>query len=190
MKQIISAEHLKIHTNEMGMGWEEVAYQKISDPNIFFEDYINKINGIKNNNFLERHSMKKLEVTARIQKSAKKDEIRILEIKNKLTDCNVKDCSILQAEKKGYKTHVFMEIDSIVFDSINDASNFFTYINKKKVKTEVVGDEVTVISEEQNDFHKYCIQVSNAFIQIIIFNDAEEAKSAYQKIIKYIQQQT
>ncbi|AKB27109.1 hypothetical protein MSSIT_0390 [Methanosarcina siciliae T4/M] len=169
---ISSAKQLKITSSEIGFGWKEENYQYIGDPVEFFEDFVNQI-----------------DETASNPEEAKKDKERLLEMSTKLNESNVKDGSILQLRKLDHEITVgFIELDSFVFNDRKGAKKYFDYRTDKNSGTKITGfgDEAAVISEEHGSRYIYLVQISNAFLEIVVYDEEEEARKVAEKIVEIL----
>ncbi|MFY1112154.1 MAG: hypothetical protein AB3K77_10805 [Methanosarcinaceae archaeon] len=169
---ISSAKQLKITAGEIGAGWKEENYQYMSDPIEFLENFVNQIDEIGFN-----------------PEEAKKDKERLLEMATKLNESNMKDGSILQLRKSDNKiTTSFIELDTFVFNDLNGAKKYFDYRNNKNNGTRIsgIGDEAAVVSEKYGSRHIYFVRISNAFMEIIVYDEEEEARAVAEKIVEIL----
>ncbi len=144
----------------------------MSDPIEFLENFVNQIDEIGFN-----------------PEEAKKDKERLLEMATKLNESNVKDGSILQLRKSDNKiTTSFIELDTFVFNDLNGAKKYFDYRNNKNNGTRIsgIGDEVAVVSEKYGSRHIYFVRISNAFMEIIVYDEEEEARAVAEKIVEIL----
>ncbi|AAM03919.1 hypothetical protein [Methanosarcina acetivorans] len=169
---ISSAKQLKIGANEIGPGWKEESYQYMSDPVEFLEDFVNQF-----------------DETAFNPEEAKKDKERLLEMSTKLNESNVKDGSILQLRNLDHEiTTGFIELDIFVFNDRKGAKKYFDHRIDKNSGTKITGfgDEAAVVSEEHSSRYIYLVQISNAFIEIVVYDEEEEARTVAEKIVEIL----
>ncbi|WP_440955842.1 hypothetical protein ACSAZK_02430 [Methanosarcina sp. Mfa9] len=173
---ISSAKQLKINASEIGPGWKDENYQYISDPVEFLEDFVTQIDEIGFN-----------------PEEVKKDKERLLEMATKLNESKVKDSSILQLRKLDNEiTTSFIELDTFVFNDLNGAKKYFDYRNNKNNGTRIsgIGDEAAVVSEKYGSRHIYFVRISNAFMEIIVYDEEEEARAVAKKIVEILEKKS
>lgn len=110
----------------------------------------------------------------------------LLKINIDSEELSIKDGSSLRlSKKKNGNIEDYVEINTFVFDEEEDAKKYFDYVNIKRKGTKIsgLGDEASIYSTKDDGQQNYFIRISNAFVDIIVYN-GNKGRDIAEQIIK------